>query len=122
MIFLNKIDTNIFLVVSRLLCELVRKRERLKAEYTRVWERCVLHSLRPERAALHKLLRLLRHADLSDVFTEPVDLQEVRACACVRVRVRACACLCACLRVLVCACVLGFHLSIYIISFHIYIY
>ncbi|CAH0713802.1 unnamed protein product, partial [Brenthis ino] len=62
---------------ARLLCELVRKRERLKAEYTRVWERCVLHSLRPERAALHKLLRLLRHADHSDVFTEPVDLLEV---------------------------------------------
>ncbi|XP_045771178.1 bromodomain-containing protein 1 isoform X2 [Maniola jurtina] len=62
---------------ARLLCELVRKRERLKAEYTRVWERCVLHSLRPERAALHKLLRLLRHADQSDVFTEPVDPLEV---------------------------------------------
>ncbi|XP_068623431.1 bromodomain-containing protein homolog [Battus philenor] len=62
---------------ARLLCELVRKRERLKAEYTRVWERCVLHSLRPERAALHKLLRLLRQRDSSDVFTEPVDLQEV---------------------------------------------
>ncbi|CAG5024387.1 unnamed protein product [Parnassius apollo] len=62
---------------ARLLCELVRKRERLKAEYTRVWERCVLHSLQPERAALHKLLRLLRQRDTSDVFTEPVDLQEV---------------------------------------------
>ncbi|XP_072934493.1 bromodomain-containing protein homolog isoform X2 [Epargyreus clarus] len=62
---------------ARLLCELVRKRERLKAEYTRVWERCVLHSLRPERAALHKLLRLLRQRDHSDVFCEPVDLQEV---------------------------------------------
>ncbi|CAB3220534.1 unnamed protein product [Arctia plantaginis] len=62
---------------ARLLCELVRKRERLKAEYTRVWERCVLHSLRPERAALHKLLRLLRQKDTSDIFTEPVDLQEV---------------------------------------------
>lgn len=61
----------------RLLCELVRKRERLKAEYTRVWERCVLHSLQPERAALHKLLRLLRQKDASDIFTEPVDLQEV---------------------------------------------
>lgn len=62
---------------ARLLCELVRKRERLKAEYTRVWERCVLHSLRPERAALHKLLRLLRQKDTSDIFCEPVDLQEV---------------------------------------------
>ncbi|KAJ8713005.1 hypothetical protein PYW08_008309 [Mythimna loreyi] len=62
---------------ARLLCELVRKRERLKAEYTRVWERCVLHSLQPERAALHKLLRMLRQKDASDIFTEPVDLQEV---------------------------------------------
>ncbi|KAL0818209.1 hypothetical protein ABMA28_008714 [Loxostege sticticalis] len=62
---------------ARLLCELVRKRERLKAEYTRVWERCVLHSLRPERAVLHKLLRLLRQRDASDIFTEPVDLNEV---------------------------------------------
>ncbi|XP_075983561.1 bromodomain-containing protein 140 isoform X3 [Anticarsia gemmatalis] len=62
---------------ARLLCELVRKRERMKAEYTRVWERCVLHTLRPERAALHKLLRLLRQKDTSDIFTEPVDLQEV---------------------------------------------
>ncbi|XP_047538096.1 bromodomain-containing protein 1 isoform X3 [Vanessa atalanta] len=62
---------------ARLLCELVRKRERLKAELTRVCERCVLHALRPERAALHKLLRLLRLADHSDVFTEPVDPLEV---------------------------------------------
>ncbi|XP_045503151.1 bromodomain-containing protein 1 isoform X2 [Colias croceus] len=62
---------------ARLLCELVRKRERLKAEYTRVWERCVLHSLRPDRAALHKLLRQLRQRDASDIFTEPVDLNEV---------------------------------------------
>ncbi|KAJ0173036.1 hypothetical protein K1T71_011212 [Dendrolimus kikuchii] len=62
---------------ARLLCELVRKRERLKAEYTRVWERCVLHSLRPQSATLHKLLRLLRQKDASDIFTEPVDLQEV---------------------------------------------
>ncbi|KAI5635491.1 bromodomain-containing protein [Phthorimaea operculella] len=62
---------------ARLLCELVRKRERLKAEYTRVWERCVMHTLRPERAALHKLLLLLRNKDTSDIFTEPVDPQEV---------------------------------------------
>ncbi|KPJ20626.1 Peregrin [Papilio xuthus] len=62
---------------ARLLCELVRKRERLKAEHTRVWERCVMHALRPARAALHKLLRLLRLRDTSDVFTEPVDLNEV---------------------------------------------
>ncbi|CAH2093818.1 unnamed protein product [Euphydryas editha] len=64
-------------VPPRLLCELVRKRERLKAELTRVCERCVMHSLRPERAALHKLLRLLRLADHSDVFSEPVDPIEV---------------------------------------------
>ncbi|XP_063628647.1 bromodomain-containing protein 1 [Cydia splendana] len=62
---------------ARLLCELVRKRERLKAEHTRAWERLVLHHLRPERAVLHKLLRLLRQRDHSDVFTEPVDLLEV---------------------------------------------
>lgn len=62
---------------ARLLCELVRKRERLKAEHTRVWERCVLHSLRPQSAILHKLLRLLKQKDASDIFTEPVDLQEV---------------------------------------------
>ncbi|CAK1541586.1 unnamed protein product [Leptosia nina] len=62
---------------ARLLCELVRKRERLKAEYTRVWERCVLHTLRPDRAALHKLLRQLKQRDASDIFTEPVDLNEV---------------------------------------------
>ncbi|KAH9636947.1 hypothetical protein HF086_016886 [Spodoptera exigua] len=37
-----------------------------------------LHSLRPERAALHKLLRMLRQRDASDIFTEPVDLHEVR--------------------------------------------
>ncbi|XP_050677555.1 bromodomain-containing protein homolog [Leptidea sinapis] len=62
---------------ARLLCELVRKRERLKAEYTRVWERCVLHTLRPDRAALHKLLRHLRQKDASDIFSEPVDTTEV---------------------------------------------
>ncbi|XP_045454255.1 bromodomain-containing protein 1 [Melitaea cinxia] len=62
---------------ARLLCELVRKRERLKAELTRACERCVLHALRPQRAALHKLLRLLRLADHGDVFGEPVDPLEV---------------------------------------------
>lgn len=72
----HQIDITFF-CHNRLLCELVRKRERLKAEYTRVWERCVVHALRPARAILHKLLRLLRQHDHSDVFSEPVDLHEV---------------------------------------------
>ncbi|KAG7303468.1 hypothetical protein JYU34_011987 [Plutella xylostella] len=62
---------------ARLLCELVRKRERLKAEHTRAWERCVTHALQPERAALRKLLRLLRQRDVTDIFGEPVDASQV---------------------------------------------
>lgn len=68
----------LYLTLSgRLLCELVRKRERLKASYTRVWERALMHSLRPARAALHKLLRRLARADTLDIFSEPVDPVEV---------------------------------------------
>ncbi|GBP27059.1 Peregrin [Eumeta japonica] len=62
---------------ARLLCELVRKRERLKAEYTRVWERCLMHTMKPHLAALQKLIRLLHSKDTSDIFSEPVDPTEI---------------------------------------------
>ncbi|CAG9137555.1 unnamed protein product [Plutella xylostella] len=41
---------------ARLLCELVRKRERLKAEHTRAWERCVTHALQPGASRLEEAI------------------------------------------------------------------
>ncbi|VVC93055.1 unnamed protein product [Leptidea sinapis] len=63
-------------LMKRLLAYWTLKRHS-RNEYTRVWERCVLHTLRPDRAALHKLLRHLRQKDASDIFSEPVDTTEV---------------------------------------------
>lgn len=64
-------------IFYRLLCELVRKRERLKVEFTRVSERWLFHQLKPMEATLRKLLGLLQAKDTSDIFSEPVDPTEV---------------------------------------------
>ncbi|XP_066251905.1 bromodomain-containing protein homolog [Euwallacea similis] len=62
---------------ARLLCELVRKREKMKLEYTRVCEKILLVKLKPLEASLRKVLDLIGAKDTNEIFTEPVDLEEV---------------------------------------------
>lgn len=62
---------------ARLLCELVRKREKLKCLQMKVNEEIVMIQLNPMEAALTKLLDLLEAKDTSEIFMEPVDTNEV---------------------------------------------
>lgn len=62
---------------ARLLCELVRKREKFKLEYIKAKERCLNVELRPLQASLRKVLDLISAKDTNDIFSEPVDLEEV---------------------------------------------
>lgn len=63
---------------ARLLCELVRKREKIKLEYIRVSEKCLRIQLKPLEASLSKVLDLIQAKDTNEIFSEPVDLEEVR--------------------------------------------
>lgn len=62
---------------ARLLCELVRKREKLKLEYIKAKERCLNVELKPFEACLRKVLDLICAKDTNEIFSEPVDLEEV---------------------------------------------
>lgn len=62
---------------ARLLCELVRKREKIKLEYTRVSEKLMRIKLKPLEASLKNVLDLIQAKDINEIFTEPVDLEEV---------------------------------------------
>lgn len=62
---------------ARLLCELVRKREKLKVEYTKAKERCLLVELRPFECSMKRLLDAIAAKDTQEIFIEPVDLNEV---------------------------------------------
>lgn len=62
---------------ARLLCELVRKREKLKVEYIKAKERCLKVELKPLEATMRKVLTAIRAKDTNDIFGEPVDLEEV---------------------------------------------
>lgn len=62
---------------ARLLCELVRKREKLKVEYLKAKERCLKVELKPFEASLRKVLELVSAKDTNEIFSEPVDLEEV---------------------------------------------
>lgn len=55
----------------------MRKREKLKLEYTRVYEKILFIKLKPLEASLAKLLDLIEARDTNEIFTEPVDLEEV---------------------------------------------
>ncbi|VVC39680.1 Hypothetical protein CINCED_3A021242 [Cinara cedri] len=61
----------------RLLCELIRKRERLKKENIKVHEQYTLKSLWPFHAFLHTVLQQLISKDTGQIFIEPVDQNEV---------------------------------------------
>lgn len=62
---------------ARLLCELVRKREKLKLLLIKTAEECILMELNPLGTALHKILNQLVSKDQLEIFLEPVDVSEV---------------------------------------------
>lgn len=62
---------------ARLLCELVRKREKLKVAYIRTVEQHVLMQLNPLDAVMGRLLDSLFAKDANEIFAEPVDIDEV---------------------------------------------
>lgn len=62
---------------ARLLCELVRKREKLKAIYIRLVEQSILMQLNPLEEAMSRLLDSIFAKDGQEIFTEPVDVEEV---------------------------------------------
>lgn len=62
---------------ARLLCELVRKREKLKKELIRVKEQETLMSLVPLLNFMRHLLDAIQARDAGCVFAEPVDQNEV---------------------------------------------
>lgn len=62
---------------ARLLCELVRKREKMKLEATKVAEKCFAIELKPLQASLRLVLDLIAAKDTNEIFSEPVDLEEV---------------------------------------------
>lgn len=62
---------------ARLLCELVRKREKLKAALIRTKESCIMMELNPLEATMTKLLEAIESKDTADIFSEPVDVNEV---------------------------------------------
>ncbi|KAK2582582.1 hypothetical protein KPH14_004870 [Odynerus spinipes] len=62
---------------ARLLCELVRKREKLKKELFKVKEKCLWFELRPLESILLTLLEAIKLRDINDVFGQPVNTKEV---------------------------------------------
>ncbi|XP_044764179.1 peregrin [Coccinella septempunctata] len=62
---------------ARLLCELVRKREKTKLLYTKYVEKCYKIQLKPFQASLENVLNLIAAKDTNEIFSEPVDLEEV---------------------------------------------
>ncbi|XP_017149442.2 peregrin [Drosophila miranda] len=62
---------------ARLLCELVRKREKLKVAFVKISEEVVMLQLNPLESALTKLLDALEARDTMEIFREPVDTSEV---------------------------------------------
>ncbi|XP_034478807.1 peregrin [Drosophila innubila] len=62
---------------ARLLCELVRKREKLKVAFVKISEEVVMLQLNPLESALNKLLDALETRDTMEIFREPVDTSEV---------------------------------------------
>lgn len=62
---------------ARLLCELVRKREKLKLLLIKTHEECVLSDVNPLGSAMHRVLDQLISKDTQDIFLEPVDITEV---------------------------------------------
>uniref|UniRef100_A0A182IWZ3 Peregrin n=1 Tax=Anopheles atroparvus TaxID=41427 RepID=A0A182IWZ3_ANOAO len=62
---------------ARLLCELVRKREKIKLILIKTSEQCVMAQLNPIESVLHRILDQLEAKDDKEIFREPVDTEEV---------------------------------------------
>lgn len=62
---------------ARLLCELVRKREKKKNELTRAKEACLLVELCPLQYFLTRIWEQISARDTNAIFMEPVDTVEV---------------------------------------------
>ena len=62
---------------ARLLCELVRKREKLKLSFLKTHEQIVMLEINPVLVAMHKLLDVLIQKDTGEIFREPVNMEEV---------------------------------------------
>lgn len=62
---------------ARLLCELVRKREKLKLLMIKTSEELTLANLNPLGNAMHKIIDQLVAKDSMEIFLEPVDVNEV---------------------------------------------
>ncbi|XP_063220661.1 peregrin-like isoform X2 [Bacillus rossius redtenbacheri] len=62
---------------ARLLCELLRKRERLKAKMFRMKERCLELELQALVCFLRRLWELIQARDINNIFSEPVDTSKV---------------------------------------------
>ncbi|XP_050073527.1 bromodomain-containing protein 1 [Anopheles maculipalpis] len=62
---------------SRLLCELVRKREKIKLILIKTTEQLVMATLNPIESVLHRILDQLEAKDDKEIFREPVDTEEV---------------------------------------------
>lgn len=62
---------------ARLLCELVRKREKLKLLLIKTTEESILSDLNPLGSAMHKIIDQLVAKDTLEIFLEPVDVNEV---------------------------------------------
>ena len=62
---------------ARLLCELVRKREKLKLLLIKTTEECVLKELNPLGNSMSHILDQIVSKDTLEIFQEPVDCSEV---------------------------------------------
>lgn len=63
---------------ARLLCELVRKREKQKLLLIKTTEEMILADVNPLGSAMHKIIDLLVAKDTYEIFLEAVDVNEVR--------------------------------------------
>ncbi|XP_055931910.1 peregrin-like [Argiope bruennichi] len=62
---------------ARLLVELIRKREKLKREYTRAHQLVTEMEIQPLIVKLRSVIEQLRERDVGEIFAKPVDLNEV---------------------------------------------
>lgn len=62
---------------ARLLCELIRKREKTKRELMRIKEKELELQIYPLQYLMRRLLQTLRERDTNEIFAEPVDVSQV---------------------------------------------
>jgi hypothetical protein len=62
---------------ARLLCELIRKREKTKRELMRIKEKELELQIYPLQYLMRRLLQTLKERDNNDIFADPVDISQV---------------------------------------------